>query len=151
MPNKRKIWINRHIHERYYKRAKSEGFRARSAYKLWQTLSNYSLFDVNGHFARTFLDLGCTPGSWIEVVLKRYQENKASITVPPRILGIDLTTIQPFNTPMVEFYRCDVFKPQCEDKIREWAPEGIDVILSDLAPKTSGNDKRFSDSRKYGR
>jgi 23S rRNA U2552 (ribose-2'-O)-methylase RlmE/FtsJ len=141
MPNRRKTWVNRHVHEHYYRRAKSEGFRARSAYKLWQIIAKYPILEIHGEFPRTILDLGCAPGSWIEVIIKRYNENKTTIKQPPRILGIDLTTIRPFEGEIVEFYRCDVFKPACEDKIIEWAPEGIDLILSDLAPKTSGNDR----------
>ena len=144
MPNRQHTWIAHHTEEKYYKLAKAEGYRARSAFKLLQIMKKHPIFEVNGHFPETILDLGCSPGSWIEVIIKTYEENRESIKRTPRILGIDLTTPRPFDTTMFEFFRCDIFKEQCEEKIKTWNPRGYDLILSDLAPKTSGNDSSIA-------
>ena len=51
--------------DHFYKKAKSEGYRSRAAYKLIELDQKHSLFkSVN-----SVLDLGCAPGSWLEVVL----------------------------------------------------------------------------------
>ena len=138
------MWIKNHIHEKFYQKAKEEGFRARSAFKLLHILRKYPILDVNGQFAHKVLDLGCSPGSWIEVVMRKYQDFQESNQVnipPPKILGIDLTSIRPFpEFPTVSFERIDIFTPECEAKIKEWSKGKLDVILSDLAPKTGGND-----------
>jgi 23S rRNA (uridine2552-2'-O)-methyltransferase len=74
------------------------------------------------------------------VILKKYQELDDTHGVENlRILGIDMTTPREMISTAFTFYRCDVFKPQCEQKIHEWSPAGVDLILSDLAPKTGGN------------
>ena len=87
MPRKKftKEWIKDHIHEKYYVKAKEQGFRARSAFKLLQILKKFPLLEVNGQFVHKVLDLGCSPGSWIEVVLKKHQEcqEQNQINLPP--------------------------------------------------------------------
>jgi 23S rRNA (uridine2552-2'-O)-methyltransferase len=141
-PNK--TWIKQHHKERYYQKAKNEGFRARSAYKLIQILQKYPILKVNGKFAQKILDLGCSPGSWVEVIIKEYHEFNEQVDgkfPPPQILGIDLTSVKPFlDYSPFTFVRMDIFKPECEQAITSWANGKIDVVLSDLAPKTAGND-----------
>ena len=144
MPTRNRTWIAHHTDEKYYKLAKREGYRARSAFKLLQIMKKHTIFEVNGRSPDTILDLGCSPGSWVEVILKTYEENRESIKRPPRILGMDLTTPRPFETTMFEFFRCDIMKEQCEEKVKTWSPTGYDLILSDLAPKTSGNDSSIA-------
>jgi 23S rRNA (uridine2552-2'-O)-methyltransferase len=141
----RKVWIKDHLHERYYLKAKDENYRARSAYKLLQILHKYPILVIDGRFVQSVLDLGCAPGSWIEVIIRQhtnYLEEMQDKTLPPRILGVDLTSIRPFpEYPTFNFIRKDIFKPELELEVAKWV-EGkkIDVILSDLAPKTSGNE-----------
>ena len=140
MAKKGKNWIKGQLNDKYYKMSKRDGFRSRAAYKLIQIDLKYKIFKVKGKFPKKILDLGAAPGAWIEVISRKYLE------IPEhkryrnfKIIGIDLTTIQPFeNTPFVETYRVDIFSEKCEKEIIQ--PEiRFDVILSDLAPKTSGD------------
>jgi 23S rRNA (uridine2552-2'-O)-methyltransferase len=42
----------------YFKKAKKEGFKARSVYKLEEIDKKYKIFDKN---AKNILDIGCAP------------------------------------------------------------------------------------------
>ncbi len=120
--------------------SKREGYRSRAAYKLIQIDLKYKIFKVKGKFPKKILDLGAAPGAWIEVILRKYLEIPVSKRYRNfKIIGIDLTTIQPFeNASFVETHRMDIFDEKCEKEIIQ--PEKLfDVILSDLAPKTSGD------------
>ncbi|MFB6177085.1 MAG: SAM-dependent methyltransferase, partial [Halobaculum sp.] len=49
--------------DEYYNRAKQEGYRARSAYKLQQIDAAEQVFDRGD----TVVDLGAAPGGWLQV------------------------------------------------------------------------------------
>lgn len=100
----------------YTVRAKKAGMRARSAYKLIQLNKRYNLIKKGDDV----LDLGCWPGGWL-IASQR-------ISFTGRIVGVDLTEIKPIEG--VEFIKGDVNKVKIEGK--------FDVVLSDMAPKTSG-------------
>ena len=50
----------------YFKKAKREGYLARSAYKLIDLNKRYNLIRKNCDV----LDIGCSPGSWVQVCLQ---------------------------------------------------------------------------------
>ena len=50
----------------YYRKAKEEGFRARSAYKLIQCNEEFKIFDG----VTRAIDLCAAPGSWSQVLAK---------------------------------------------------------------------------------
>lgn len=137
-PSRSKSWIQKHTNDKFYKRAKLEGFRARSAYKLLQIIKRYPIFSINNRFPSHIVDLGCSPGSWLEVTIREY--NSTTLQKDElHILGVDLTDIRGMDSTIIEFFRCDILKPECENKIKTWSPTGFDVLLSDCAPRTSGN------------
>ena len=105
-------------------KAKSEGYRARSVYKLFSINRKYSIMKEND----TVLDLGCWPGSWLQVC----KELKCK-----KIIGIDAKRIVPIKD--VEFVNKDVFN---EDLVFILQKHGkFDVVLSDLAPNISGKSE----------
>ena len=65
--------------ERFNKLSKKDGYRSRAAYKLKQINKAHNLIKHNQHI----LDIGCAPGSWIQVV-KELTKGKTLIT------GIDI-------------------------------------------------------------
>src|ERR1043165_5355323 len=72
----------RQLHDEYFKRAKAEGYLARSAYKLLELQDKKRLIRPG----QRVLDLGCAPGSWLPVA--------ASIVGPRgRVIGVDLHDI----------------------------------------------------------
>ena len=140
MAKKGKNWIKAQLSDPFYKKSKQEGFRSRAAYKLIQIDLKYKIFKIKGKFPKKILDLGAAPGAWIEVILRKYLDIPISKRYRNfKIIGIDLTTIRPFeNAPFIETHRSDIFSENCEKDIIQ--PENpFDVIISDLAPKTSGD------------
>lgn len=106
----------------YHRKAKEEGFLARSAYKLQEIQAKFKLIK-NGS---KVLDLGCAPGAWTQVALPLVGEKGF-------VVGVDLEAVE-LEHPHFRFIHGDAFKLQPED-----LPEApFDVVLSDMAPKTSG-------------
>jgi len=135
-----KAWLSKQKADPYYRKAKQRGYRARSAFKLLEIIDKHNILYVNGRFPKTILDLGAAPGAWIEIILEKYKkQDPQSVSKKFKVVGIDLTTIKPFDNPMAETHRCDIFKPKTEEILK---PYGLfDVIVSDLAPKTAGDDR----------
>ena len=57
-------WLQRQLNDPYVKRAKTDGYRGRAAYKILE-LDDKFRFLVPG--AR-IVDLGCAPGGWCQAV-----------------------------------------------------------------------------------
>jgi 23S rRNA (uridine2552-2'-O)-methyltransferase len=110
--------------DRFFQRAKKEGLRARSAYKLEEIQCRLHILRP-GH---RVLDLGAAPGGWCQIAAREVGQRGL-------VLGIDLQPIAPLPSP-VKTWVADAFAPEMLDRLRAEGP--FDVILSDLAPKTSG-------------
>jgi 23S rRNA (uridine2552-2'-O)-methyltransferase len=113
-----------HRHDVFHRRAKQTGFRARSVFKLDEIDQKHHLFR---HGARV-LDLGCRPGSWLQ-----YARTKVGPNAP--LVGCDRT---PLDAPLpgVREVVGDVFTLPPKAFLGELA--AFDVVLSDMAPDTSG-------------
>ena len=107
------------------RQAKAQGYPARSVFKLDEIDQRVRLFSQGQHV----LDLGAAPGSW---------SLYASQRVGPRglVVAIDLSQIDQVFPSHVRVFQGDAL-----DLARELAGVGepYDVVLSDMAPKTSGN------------
>ncbi len=112
------------IHDYYFKKAKREGFPARSVYKLKEIQKRFHII----RRGQWVLDLGAFPGSWTKY---------AAGLVGPRggIIAVDLKGIKnpPENVVVLEQ---DVFTLTTE-KLKDITPR-LDVVLSDMAPATTG-------------
>ncbi|MHB8419414.1 MAG: SAM-dependent methyltransferase [Myxococcales bacterium] len=113
--------------DRFYRKAKDEGFRARSAFKLQEILERLG---VRGLAGGTLLDLGAAPGSWLQVL---------SRIAGPRgvVVGVDLVPIAPLSAN-VRTLTGDARDPAMLAQLRGLAPRGYDAVTSDMAPKTTG-------------
>ncbi len=108
--------------DKFFRKAQAQGMRARSAFKLDDILRRFpSFLPKNAHV----LDLGCAPGSFLQVILN-YQ--------PKLLVGVDLQEIEPITG--VQFRQGDIFS----DEMGAWLSDFgmFDVITSDMAPKTTG-------------
>ena len=106
----------------YFKKAKEEEYRARSAYKLFELNKKYNLIKRSDRV----LDLGCNPGSWLQA---------ASKISNGLVVGVDILPMKEIKN--VNFIQANVTDKKTIDMIKSISNE-FDVILSDMAPKTSG-------------
>ncbi len=114
------------IHDHYFKKAKDEGYRARSAYKLKMIQEKFHVIQLKDRV----LDLGAAPGSWMQVVLEY-------LGPQGRIVGVDLENIEPLRDRRAEVMIGDVYDVEIQHIITSHGP--YNVIISDMAPKTTGS------------
>jgi 23S rRNA (uridine2552-2'-O)-methyltransferase len=114
--------------DQYYNRAKQEGYRTRSAYKLKQ------LDDAAGLFGpgNTVVDLGAAPGGWLQVAAEAVGETGT-------VVGVDFQRIDDLDADTVGTIRGDMTDDDTKDRLRERVgADGADVVLSDMAPDMTG-------------
>ena len=113
--------------DHYTKRAKTEGYPARSVYKLVEIQKRFRVLSRGS----SVLDIGASPGSWSIYVSKIIGKN-GSIT------GVDLQPLHPsLKGTDYLFIQADAFDRETASRIGKRAP--FDVVLSDAAPATTGN------------
>ena len=77
----------------YYRKAKEEGYRARSAYKLLQIDETFNIFkDV-----KRVVDLCAAPGSWSQVISKRLKQMGLDIINEKHLISVDLCEMAPIE------------------------------------------------------
>lgn len=111
--------------DHYFKRAKKEGFAARSVYKLEEIDRRVRLFRPG----QRVLDLGCHPGSWLQYCGRTVGQRGLVVGVDTRPMPLELP-------PHVHALQADVFELQLADL--QHFSSTFDVVLSDLAPATTG-------------
>lgn len=122
--------------DRFFKLAKAQGYVARSAFKLIELQKKHNLIRRGG----TVLDLGCSPGSWLQVACQ-------AIGPPHRgglVVGVDIQDArspeQHVDAERVRVLQADVrtILPSTLRTLLPPSAAGYDAILSDMAPSTSG-------------
>lgn len=128
------LWLQRQLNDPYVKRAQTEGYRGRAAFKIME-LDDKFRFLVPG--ARV-VDLGCAPGGWIQVAVPRVNAlgEKGGKAVGT-ILGIDLQEVEPIAGS--EIHVLDFLEEGADDKVKGWLGGQADVVMSDMAASSSGH------------
>ena len=112
--------------DRFFQKAKKEGLRARSAYKLDEIQRRFHLLRPGGRV----LDLGAAPGGWCQIAAREVGRDGF-------VLGLDLEAIPALPPPTLTWV-ADAFSPALLERLRSEGQAPYDAVLSDLAPKTSG-------------
>jgi 23S rRNA (uridine2552-2'-O)-methyltransferase len=110
--------------DRFTQKAKAEGYAARSVYKLTEIQKRFRVFRPG----QRVVDLGCFPGSW-----SRYAAQQVGRR--GRVVGVDLV---PPSDPVGPIFEGSILELEPE-LLRQAAGGAIDVVMSDMAPRTTGN------------
>ena len=109
--------------DHYYRKAKEEGYRARSAYKLLQMNEKFRIIKKGD----SVVDLGAAPGGWLQV---------AKELSGGTVVGVDLEKIAPI--PGVLTFKADITADDTLNLIKEALGDSADVVICDAAPNLSG-------------
>lgn len=112
------------IKDQYYKKAKQENYAARSVYKLQEIQEKHHVIHQGNHV----LDLGCSPGSWMQLASKIVGEKG-------KVYGIDLKPVSISLSNNMLALEGDINEFDFSQVLEE---KKLDVIISDMAPKTTG-------------
>lgn len=115
----------------YYRLAKEEGWRARSAFKLLQLDEEFNLFKGVSHA----VDLCAAPGSWSQVLSRKLRGKDKSEEV--KIVAVDLQAMAPL--PGVTQIQGDITKiSTAQEIIRHFEGQSADLVVCDGAPDVTG-------------
>lgn len=113
-------------HDAFQKKARAAGFAARSVFKLEEIDQRFRLFRKGA--AVRVLDLGCRPGSWLQYAGKVAGGHA-------QLVGVDRTPLD-LVIPGCRMVVGDIFDLDLAALVGPLG--GFDVVLSDMAPDTSG-------------
>jgi len=119
--------------DHYYKKAKEEGFASRAVYKFEQIQQKYKVLGKGD----VVVDLGCAPGGWMQILAR-------NIGSAGFVVGIDILPIKISLPPNSRFISADINDDDIAEKIMALLPNKdgkkfpADVVVSDMAPNTSG-------------
>jgi len=119
--------------DKFYNRAKQQGYRARSAFKLKQLDETADLFDSGD----TVVDLGAAPGGWLQVAAEEVGSRG-------KVVGVDFERIEAFEDHhQVTTLKGDMTDEQTRDRLRRELDAAeddpvVDVVISDMAPNMTG-------------
>jgi 23S rRNA (uridine2552-2'-O)-methyltransferase len=122
-------WLTRQLNDPYVRRAKSEGYRSRAAYKLVE-------IDDKAHFLKRgarVVDLGAAPGGWSQVAAERVGTKGGK----GKVVAIDLLDIEAI--PGVTFMQLDFLDEDAPAKLKKMLGGPADIVLSDMAGNTTGH------------
>ncbi len=122
-----KQWYKKRKTDQFYLKAKKNSVISRAFYKLEEIDTKHKLISKHS----MVLDIGCCPGGWTQYVLDK--DGKQSV------IGIDILPMEHSFDDSFTFYKNDLneFEKINEDfKLKKYL---FDVIISDIAPNTSGN------------
>jgi len=120
----------------YYRKAKEEGWRARSAYKLLQIDEE---FDIFAGVTRA-VDLCAAPGSWSQVLSRKLSANAARAG-DVRIVAVDLQEMAPIEG--VVLLQGDITSAETVQRVLSEFREGdtdrlAELVVCDGAPDVTG-------------
>lgn len=126
------------IRDKYFQKAKKEGYRARSAYKLKEIQERFKVIQ-RGH---KVLDLGCAPGSFLQVI-------STIVGQEGLVVGIDILPVSPLPQKNVATVLGDIRDTDVVGLCATYASKGFDIVTCDIAPNLSGirevDEKNVSD------
>ena len=126
-------WLERQLNDPYVKRAKAEGYRGRAAFKILELDDKFGFLKPGVRV----VDLGCAPGGWCQVAVRRVNALGERPGAKGTVLGIDLQEVEPIAG--ADIHVLDFLEDGADDKVKEWLGGTADVVMSDMAAASSGH------------
>ena len=121
-------WLQRQLNDPYVARAKREGYRSRSAFKLIELDDKFRFLKKGARV----VDLGAAPGGWSQVASKRVDAPGRG-----RVVAID---ILPFDAIAgVDIVEMDFLDAAAPNRLKAMLGGPADVVLSDMAANATGH------------
>jgi 23S rRNA (uridine2552-2'-O)-methyltransferase len=111
----------------FYRKAKEDGFRARSAYKLLDIQKKYRAIRRGD----AVLDLGCAPGSWLQVLSDLVGDQGL-------VLGVDVLPTPALARKNVKALVADIRTLSVQELLASYSVSHFNVVTCDIAPNLSG-------------
>ena len=111
----------------YYRKAKKEGLRARSAFKIEELATRFQLVRKG----MAVLDLGAAPGGWLQILADQVGPSGV-------VVGVDLVAISSIGKPWVRTAVLDIRAEDFPARLAELHAGRFELVTSDMAPKTTG-------------
>ena len=109
--------------EFYTRKAKQEGYPARSVYKLKEIDEKYKIFKESDKV----LDLGCAPGSWLKYIVEKVGDKGL-------VIGVDSVGLKIPLAINIIFIQKSIFDLAAADI----GSQKFQAVVSDLSPSTTG-------------
>jgi len=119
-------WLERQLNDPYVAAARAAGYRSRAAFKLVELDEKFHLLQPGARV----VDLGCAPGGWIQVALRKLGERGA-------VVGLDLLPVDPIAGATI--LQGDFQDAEVERSVEAELGGRADLVLSDMAPNTTGH------------
>jgi 23S rRNA (uridine2552-2'-O)-methyltransferase len=113
----------------YFKKAKKEGYKARSIFKLEEIDKKFHFFDKRKTV--NVLDIGCAPGSWLQYVSKVTNRNS-------KVIWLDLKEVKLGDSKVKTYVQDATDFEKVSQILKENGINKLDIITSDMAPNTIG-------------
>ncbi|MBN8874699.1 MAG: RlmE family RNA methyltransferase [Rhodospirillales bacterium] len=117
-------WLARQLNDPYVAAARQQGWRSRAAFKLIELDDKFHLIRKGTRV----IDLGAAPGGWTQVAVRRGAG---------AVVGVDLLPIDPI--PGATLLQGDFTDPAMPETLATALGGKADLVLSDMAPNTSGH------------
>lgn len=119
-------WLQEHFDDYYVKQAQKAGYRSRACFKLLELDEKHSLIKPG----MTIVDLGSAPGGWSQIAAQR-------VGGTGRVIALDMLPMEPLHG--VEFLQGDFTEqPVLDAVLSRLGVNGVDLVISDMAPNMSG-------------
>ncbi|HJD56624.1 RlmE family RNA methyltransferase [Candidatus Tisiphia endosymbiont of Ptychoptera albimana] len=132
--NSSKQWLARQLNDPYVAKAKLDGYRSRSAYKLLEIHEKFNLLKPG----MKLVDLGAAPGGWSQVAAKIIKSDE-SASNNSMIIAVDLLEVEPIIG--VDCLQKDFYAEGTEEAIIKMLDGSADIVMSDMAANTTGHAK----------
>ena len=136
-----RAWLQRQKQDVYARQARKKGYLNRASFKLLQIQERDRLINAG----MTIMDLGAAPGGWLQVLVELMHQSSSTgrpgSKIASKIVALDRLPLQ-LTLPEVHFVQGDFTQQQDLNRLLDCMQRQqihqFDLVLSDMAPNTSG-------------